>query len=44
MYSSKELDAIQWDSLSEEMDRSLDYDVVPSYDELGKIYNSAKRG
>ncbi|MBT4891012.1 MAG: extracellular solute-binding protein [Rhodospirillales bacterium] len=42
-YSSEELDAIQWDSLSEEMSRSLDYDVVASYDELNTLYNAAKR-
>lgn len=44
LYSKEELDAIQWDSLQEEMDRSLDYDVVTSYDELNRIYNAAKRG
>ena len=44
MYSKEELDAIQWDSLQEEMNNSMDYDVVASYDELNTIYNSAKRG
>ncbi len=43
-FDSDELDAIQWDSLEEEMSRSLDYQVVSSYDELSKIYNAAKRG
>jgi len=43
-FDTDELDAIQWDSLGEEMDRSMDYDVVASYDELNKIYNAAKRG
>lgn len=43
-FDSEELDAIQWDSLGEEMSRSLDYQVVASYDELNKIYNAAKRG
>ena len=43
-YDSDELDAIQWDSLGEEMARSLDYQVVASYDELNEIYNAAKRG
>jgi len=42
-FNADELDAIQWDSLDEEMSRSLDYDVVVSYDELNKIYNAAKR-
>ncbi|MCB1756741.1 MAG: extracellular solute-binding protein [Gammaproteobacteria bacterium] len=43
MYSAEELDAIQWDSLPEEMERSLQYDVVASYDKLSEIYNAAKR-
>ncbi|MEQ8666579.1 MAG: PotD/PotF family extracellular solute-binding protein [Rhodospirillales bacterium] len=43
-FDSDELDAIQWDSLSEEMSRSLDYQVVASYDKLIEIYNAAKRG
>lgn len=43
-YDSDELDAIQWDSLGEEMSRSLDYQVVESYDKLNEIYNAAKRG
>ena len=43
LFDSDELDAIQMDSLAEEMDRSLDYQIVPSYDELIKIYSEAKR-
>jgi spermidine/putrescine transport system substrate-binding protein len=43
-FDSDQLDAIQWDTLSDEMSRSLDYQVVASYDELSKIYSSAKRG
>jgi spermidine/putrescine transport system substrate-binding protein len=43
-FDSEELDAIQWDSLGEEMARSLDYQVVSSYDELNKVYNAVKRG
>lgn len=43
LWSADELDAIQWDSLAEEMSRSLEYDVVASYDELIKIYSAAKR-
>ena len=43
LWSKDELDAIQWDTLSEEMSRSLEYDVVASYDELIKIYSAAKR-
>ena len=43
-YTADELDAIQWDSLEEEMSRSLQYDVVASYTKLNEIYNAAKRG
>ncbi len=43
-FNSEELDAIQWDSLDEEMSRSLDYQVITSYDKLTEIYNAAKRG
>mgnify|MGYP006422116855 FL=1 len=42
-FSTRELDAIQFDSLDEEMSRSLDYQVVPSYNELNKAYSAAKR-
>ncbi len=44
LFDEDELDAIQWDSLEEEMSRSLDYQVVASYDSLIEIYNAAKRG
>jgi len=44
LWDEEELDAIQWDSLEEEMARSVEYDVVASYDELNTIYNAAKRG
>jgi len=43
-FDKDELDAIQWDSLDNEMSRSLDYRVVTSYDALSEIYNAAKRG
>ena len=44
LYSREELGAIQWDSLQEEMARSVDYDIVASYDSLIEIYSAAKRG
>lgn len=44
LWDSEELDSIQWDSLEEEMSRSVEYDVVASYDELIKIYSQVKRG
>lgn len=43
LWNSEELDAIQWDSLEEEMSRSVEYDAVASYDDLIKIYSAAKR-
>ncbi|GAB4282603.1 MAG: PotD/PotF family extracellular solute-binding protein [Roseovarius sp.] len=42
-FDDDELDAIQWDTLPEEMERSLDYQVVASYDRLNELYNAAKR-
>jgi spermidine/putrescine transport system substrate-binding protein len=44
LFDSDELDAIQFDSLEEEMARSVEYQVVASYAELSTIYNAAKRG
>ena len=43
MFDSEELDAIQMDSLAEDMSRSLDYQVVSSYDKLIEIYTKARR-
>ncbi|MDH3475048.1 MAG: PotD/PotF family extracellular solute-binding protein [Rhodospirillales bacterium] len=43
LYNKEELDAIQWDSLSEEMARSADYSINPDYDKMSEIYNAAKR-
>ena len=42
-FSSEELDAIQWDSLEEEMANSVDYAINPDYDRMDEIYNAAKR-
>jgi len=43
LFDAEELDAIQMDSLAEEMARSLDYEVVASYDTLIDIYTQARR-
>ena len=42
-FSKEELDAIQWDSLEEEMANSVDYQINPDYEAMDKIYNAAKR-
>lgn len=42
-FNKKELDAIQWDSLPEEMERSVNFDINPDYDKMLAIYNAAKR-
>ncbi|WP_227010439.1 ABC transporter substrate-binding protein [Pelagibius marinus] len=42
-FSSEELDAIQWDSLEEELSNTVDYQINPDYDVMNKIYNEAKR-
>ena len=43
LIDSDELDAIQWDSLEEEMSRSRAYDIVPDYDKAHDIMVEAKR-
>lgn len=43
LFSKKELDAIQWDSLTEEMARSAAYDIVPDYDKALDLMTAAKR-
>lgn len=43
LFDADELDAIQMDSLAEEMERSLEYDVVASYDTLIDIYTQERR-
>lgn len=42
-FSKEELDAIQWDSLEEEMTNSVDYDINPDYAEMYELYSAAKR-
>ena len=34
LFTKEELEAIQWDSLDEEMAGSVEYDIVPDYDKL----------
>ena len=43
LFTADELDAIQWDSLEEEMALSYEYDIVPDYDKLLDIMTAAKR-
>jgi spermidine/putrescine transport system substrate-binding protein len=43
LFTKDELDAIQWDSLDEEMARCVEYDIVPDYPKLLDIMSSAKR-
>ena len=43
LFTKDELDAIQWDSLEEEMARSVEYDIVPDYDKLLDIMTAAKK-
>ena len=42
-FSKEELDAIQWDSLEQEMSNSVDYDINPDYAEMYDLYSAAKR-
>ena len=43
LFTKEELDAIQWESLEEEMAGSVEYDIVPDYEKLLDIMSSAKR-
>ncbi|SHO67400.1 spermidine/putrescine transport system substrate-binding protein [Pseudoxanthobacter soli DSM 19599] len=43
LFTKDELEAIQWDSLDEEMARSVEYDIVPDYDKALDLMNAAKR-
>lgn len=43
LFNKEELDAIQWDSLEQEMGNSVDYDINPDYDAMYEIYSAAKR-
>lgn len=43
LFTKDELDAIQWDSLEEEMAGCVEYDIVPDYDKLLDIWNEAKK-
>lgn len=43
LFTAEELDAIQWDSLEEEMARSAEYDIVPDYDRALDLMTAAKR-
>ena len=42
-FDKDELDAIQWDTLEQEMANSADYDINPDYAEMYEIYSAAKR-
>lgn len=42
-FTKDELEIIQWDSLEEEMARSVEYDIVPDYAKLLDIMTTAKR-
>lgn len=43
LFTTDELDAIQWDSLEAEMERCAEYDIVPDYDAALEIMTAAKR-
>jgi spermidine/putrescine transport system substrate-binding protein len=43
LFNEAELDAIQWDSLPEEMARSVEFETMPDYDALIEIYTRIRR-
>lgn len=42
-FSEEELDALQWDSLEDDLSRCADYNVVPRYEEMVELYSQALR-
>lgn len=42
-FTKEELDAVQWDSLEWELERSYEYDINPDYPRMIEILNAAKR-
>mgnify|MGYP001247856101 CR=1 FL=1 len=42
-FDKDELDAIQWDSLEQDLANSVDYQINPDYDRMNDIYSAAKR-
>jgi spermidine/putrescine transport system substrate-binding protein len=43
LFTKDELDAIQWDTLEEDMSLSAEYDIVPDYDKALDLMTAAKR-
>ncbi|MGA0534140.1 ABC transporter substrate-binding protein [Hansschlegelia sp. KR7-227] len=43
LFTKEELDAIQYESLTEEMARCAEYDIVPDYDKALELMTAAKR-
>jgi spermidine/putrescine transport system substrate-binding protein len=43
LFTKDELEAIQWDSLEEEMSRCAEYDIVPDYNKALDLMTAAKR-
>lgn len=43
LFTKDELEAMQWDSLEEEISRCADYDIVPDYDKALDLMTAAKR-
>ncbi|WP_425640372.1 ABC transporter substrate-binding protein [Agrobacterium radiobacter] len=43
LFTKDEMEAIQWDTLEEDMARSAQYDIVPDYDKALELMTAAKR-
>jgi spermidine/putrescine transport system substrate-binding protein len=43
LFTKDELEAMQWDSLEEEISRCVDYDIVPDYNKALDLVTAAKR-
>ncbi|WP_332302874.1 ABC transporter substrate-binding protein [Rhizobium sp. GR12] len=43
LFTKDEMEAIQWDTVEEDMERSAQYDIVPDYDKALELMTAAKR-
>jgi spermidine/putrescine transport system substrate-binding protein len=43
LFTNEQLDAIQWDSLEQEMSRCAEYDIAPGYSKALELMTAAKR-
>ena len=43
LFDATELEAIQWDTMEEDIDRCAEFDEIPDYDKLHAMFSAAVR-